>query len=147
ALGVSSKPRDCVHDVQRSALYSQGAAEDRPDRADSASRGSLRRRAPRKQRKKAWLELRAAPVSTPPHETTNAARAPGTRVEPGDPSDPRPPNDPRPPRDTSDARFPGVSPNAFAALSLIALFSARALAPALPGSTTGIARLISATAF
>ena len=41
----------------------------------------------------------------------------------------------------------GVSTTAYAALALLATLLARALAPALPGSATGIAGLISATSF
>ncbi|HYO96434.1 MAG TPA: hypothetical protein VER33_18085 [Polyangiaceae bacterium] len=41
----------------------------------------------------------------------------------------------------------GVSTTAYAALALVATLLARALAPALPGSATGIAGLISATSF
>lgn len=39
----------------------------------------------------------------------------------------------------------GISPGVFAGLSLVALLSARAIAPALPGTATGIAELITAT--
>jgi hypothetical protein len=40
----------------------------------------------------------------------------------------------------------GVSPSAFAALALVAMLAARGVAPALPGSATGISDLITATA-
>jgi hypothetical protein len=38
----------------------------------------------------------------------------------------------------------GISPGAFAALALVALLAARGIAPALPGTATGIAELITA---
>lgn len=51
-------------------------------------------------------------------------------------------------RRVPDTRAPlGVSLSAFAGLSLLAVCLARALAPALPGSATGIAELIHATGF
>jgi len=39
----------------------------------------------------------------------------------------------------------GISPSAFAALALVAMLVARGVAPALPGTATGIAKLITAT--
>lgn len=47
----------------------------------------------------------------------------------------------------ADLLLAGISPSAYALLSLIALLASRGVAPALPGSATGITELITGSAF
>lgn len=72
-------------------------------------------------------------MSMPPRESQDASPEPSRKVM-------RMPS----PRGLA-YRVSGISPTAFAALALVAMLTARGVAPALPGSATGIADLITAT--